>query len=142
MWATTAALLAALKQDVEAHGARLSVLYVPARFEVNAPVWQTTRERYRLGKRWDPYVVFDRLRKELDAIGVPLLDPREALTRDRGGRPARVLHARRALERGRQPHRRGRAAALRGGAARLSRADALTRRPRGAARIRTTGAGG
>ena len=81
MWATTAALLAALKQDVEAHGARLSVLYVPARFEVSAPVWQTTRERYRLGKRWDPYVVFDRLRKELDAIGVPLLDPRAALTR-------------------------------------------------------------
>jgi hypothetical protein len=81
MWTTTAALLRAIKDDVEAHGARLSVLYVPSRFEVNPTVWQTTRERYKLGKRWDPYVVFDRLKKELDAIGVPLLDPREALTR-------------------------------------------------------------
>ena len=80
MWATTAALLAALKQDVEARGARLAVLYVPARFEVNPAVWQTTRERYRLGKRWDPYVVFDRLRAELGRIGVPLLDPRAALS--------------------------------------------------------------
>jgi hypothetical protein len=80
MWATTAALLAALKQDVEARGARLAVLYVPARFEVNPAVWQTTRERYKLGKRWDPYVVFDRLREELDRIGVPLLDPRAALS--------------------------------------------------------------
>jgi hypothetical protein len=89
MWTTTAALLAALKRDVEAHGARLAVQYVPARFEVSPSVWQTTRERYTLGKRWDPYVVFDRLKKELDAIGVPLLDPRDALTASEGGaRPA------------------------------------------------------
>jgi len=87
MWAVTAALFAALKQDVEAHGARLSVLYVPARFEVNPSVWQTTRERYKLGRRWDPYVVFDRLKKELDAIGIPLLDPREALTRTEASGP-------------------------------------------------------
>lgn len=87
MWRTTAALLASLKQDVEAHGARLSVLYVPARFEVNAQVWQTTRARYRLGRRWDPYVVFDRLRQELDAIGVPLLDPRDALRRSEAAGP-------------------------------------------------------
>jgi hypothetical protein len=87
MWAITAALLGALREDVEAHGARLAVLYVPARFEVNPTVWRTTRERYKLGRRWDPYVVFDRLRKELDAIGVPLLDPREALTRTESAGP-------------------------------------------------------
>jgi SGNH hydrolase-like domain, acetyltransferase AlgX len=87
MWAVTAALLRALKQDVEARGARLSVLYVPARFEVNASVWQTTRERYQLGKRWDPYVVYDRLQKEMDAIGVPLLDTREALSRTEASGP-------------------------------------------------------
>jgi lysophospholipase L1-like esterase len=79
MWRTTAALLAALKADVEAHGARLAVLYIPARFEVNDAVWQTTRDRYRLGKRWDPFVVYDRLKKILDAQGTPLLDPRDAL---------------------------------------------------------------
>ena len=70
---------AALKQDVEAHGARLAVLYIPARFEVNDGVWQTTRARYKLGKRWDPYVVYDRLKAILDAQGTPLLDPRDAL---------------------------------------------------------------
>jgi hypothetical protein len=79
MWRTTAALLAALKQDVETHGARLAVQYIPARFEVNDAVWQTTRERYQLGKRWDPYVVYDRLKAILDAQGTPLLDPRDAL---------------------------------------------------------------
>ena len=79
MWLTTEALLGALKRDVEAHGARLAVLYIPARFEVNDAVWQTTRERYRLGKRWDPYVVYDRLKAILDAQGTPLIDPREAL---------------------------------------------------------------
>ncbi len=80
MWTTTAALLAALHQDVRAHGARLAVQYVPARFEVNPTVWQTTRERYKLGRRWDPYVVFDRLKSVLDPLGVPLLDPRAELT--------------------------------------------------------------
>jgi hypothetical protein len=65
------------------------VLYVPARFEVNSTVWQTTRERYKLGRRWDPYVVFDRLRAELDPIGVPLLDPRDTLSRtEKSGPPA------------------------------------------------------
>ena len=81
MWAVTAALLGALKQDVEAQGAQLAVLYVPARFEVNPPVWARTRERYALGRRWDPFAVYDRLRRELDAIGVPLIDPRAPLTR-------------------------------------------------------------
>lgn len=80
MWTITAALLKGIKQDVESHGARFAVQYVPARFEVNPAVWQTTRERYKLGKRWDPYVVYDRLKAELDAIGVPLLDPRAELT--------------------------------------------------------------
>ena len=47
--------------------------------ELNDAVWQTTRERYRLGKRWDPYVVYDRLKAILDGQGTPLLDPREAL---------------------------------------------------------------
>jgi lysophospholipase L1-like esterase len=79
MWRTTEALLAAIKADVEAAGARFAVLYIPARFEVNDGVWQTTRERYRLGRRWDPYVVHDRLKAILDAQGTPLIDPRDAL---------------------------------------------------------------
>lgn len=79
MWRTTEALLAATKAEVESRGARFSVLYIPARFEVNDAVWQTTRERYNLGRRWDPYVVHDRLKKILDAQGTPLVDPRDAL---------------------------------------------------------------
>jgi hypothetical protein len=89
MWDVTRALLGALHEEVERRGARLAVLYVPARFEVNDGVWETTRERYRLGRRWDPYAVFDRLDAILRGLGVPLLDPRESLRRaEAGPRPA------------------------------------------------------
>jgi len=80
-WTRTAALLGALRQEVEGRGARLVVLYVPMRAEVNDSVWELTRQRYRLGRRWDRYVVFDRLRSICSELGVPLVDPREELRR-------------------------------------------------------------
>ena len=80
-WALTSAILAALRKEVEAHGARLVLFYVPMRAEVNDPVWELTRQRYRLGRRWDRYVVFDRLKSVCEALDIPLVDPREDLRR-------------------------------------------------------------
>jgi lysophospholipase L1-like esterase len=89
MWTRTRHILAALKADVEAHGGRLAVLYVPVRFEVNDPVWELTRQRYRMGRRWDRDMVFKRLRSVCEDLGIPLVDPRPELRRqDSTGTPA------------------------------------------------------
>jgi hypothetical protein len=81
MWRVTEAILAALEREVAGHGARLVVLHVPARFEVNDGVWELTRERYQMGRRWDRNRVFERLKVACERIGVPLVDPREGLRR-------------------------------------------------------------
>ena len=81
MWERTHRILAALKTDVESHGGRFAVLYVPVRFEVNDAVWQLTRERYRLGRRWEVDRVFERLQEVCRDLDIPLIDPREPLRR-------------------------------------------------------------
>ena len=89
MWERTHHILTALKADVEGHGARLAVLYVPVRFEVNDRVWELSRQRYRMGRRWDRNVVFERLRAVCDDLGIPLVDPRDELRRQEAtGAPA------------------------------------------------------
>ena len=89
MWERTHHILTALKADVEGHGARLAVLYVPVRFEVNDRVWELSRQRYRMGRRWDRDVVFERLRAVCDDLGIPLVDPRDELRRQEAtGAPA------------------------------------------------------
>jgi hypothetical protein len=89
MWERTRHILAALKRDVEGHGGRLAVLYVPVRFEVNDRVWELSRQRYRMGRRWDRDVVFERLRSACEDLGIPLVDPRDELRRqDATGAPA------------------------------------------------------
>jgi len=89
MWERTHHILAALKTDVEAHGGRLAVLYVPVRFEVNDGVWDLSRQRYHLGRRWDRDVVFERLRAVCEELGIPLVDPRAELRRqETTGAPA------------------------------------------------------
>ena len=89
MWERTHHILAALKADVEGHGARLAVLYVPVRFEVNDRVWELSRQRYHMGRRWDRDVVFERLRAVCDDLGIPLVDPRDELRRQEAtGAPA------------------------------------------------------
>jgi SGNH hydrolase-like domain, acetyltransferase AlgX len=89
MWERTHRILAALKADVEWHGARFAVLYVPVRFEVNDEVWELSRGRYRMGRRWDRDVVFNRLRAVCEEEGIPLVDPRDELRRqEMSGAPA------------------------------------------------------
>jgi hypothetical protein len=79
MWRRTQALLARLRRDVEAAGARLLVFYVPARFEVNDRAWELTRRRYGLGPRWKRERVAEHLQATCNELGLPLVDPRAAL---------------------------------------------------------------
>jgi hypothetical protein len=89
MWRITKAILGTLAREVGARDARLIVLYVPARFEVNDSVWQLTRERYDVGPDWDRRRVFDALAGACSAIDVALVDPRAALSAaERDGPPA------------------------------------------------------
>jgi len=89
MWRTTTALLRALRDEAATHDARLIVLYVPVRFEVNDAVWDLTRERYKLGRHWRREKVFERLEAACTELGVPLIDPRRALrAAETSSRPA------------------------------------------------------
>jgi hypothetical protein len=88
MWDRTAALLELLARDVGKTGARLTVFYVPARFEVDERAWQLTRKKYGLGPRWKPDRVVERLRAVCATLDLPLLDPRPELTaEEQAGRP-------------------------------------------------------
>jgi hypothetical protein len=81
MWNRTTAILAAFRREVESHGARLAVLYVPVRFEIDDGVWELTRKRYNWGRRWDRSAVVERLAGVCRDLQVPLADPREELRR-------------------------------------------------------------
>jgi lysophospholipase L1-like esterase len=85
-WLQTEHLLALLAREVEAHGARLLVAYVPSKMEVSARDWDRTRRRYAI----DP-AAFDRARvARLLAdtgrrLALPVLDLTDALwDADRG----------------------------------------------------------
>jgi hypothetical protein len=82
MWRVTAALLGELRVSVEAHDGRFVLLYVPARFEVDDEAWDQLQERYRMSDRfWQRERVARRLARIAAELGIPLVDPREALRR-------------------------------------------------------------
>jgi hypothetical protein len=87
-WERTAALLRALQGAVGKQGARLLLVYVPARFEVDERAWTLTRQQFRLGRRWDHGRVFDRLARVAADLRVELLDPRPPLREAQARGPA------------------------------------------------------
>lgn len=79
-WRRFEALLHELEREVRAHGARLVVFYVPARFEIDDRAWEATRRQYGLGhRRWSRDKVFDELGRVCARLGLPLVDPRAGL---------------------------------------------------------------
>jgi hypothetical protein len=79
-WAVADRLLSALKADVEADGAKLLVVYVPSRMEVNDTDWEATCIRYNLRpKRWARDAVVLRLEASGRQGGFPVLDLTPAL---------------------------------------------------------------
>ncbi len=77
--------LAALKRRVERDKARLLVVYIPARFEVNPEDWERTLALYRIGnRRFDPRSVVFRLMTAASQEDVPFLDLTDELKAARG----------------------------------------------------------
>jgi hypothetical protein len=89
MWRHTRAILRALREAVAADGATLALVYVPVRFEVSDPVWELTRARYQMGRRWEAERVFLGLQEACAELNIPLVDPRAALRQsEASGAPA------------------------------------------------------
>jgi hypothetical protein len=75
MWRRTTRILGRFRDDVRERGGRLSVFYVPARFEANDEAWTFLRRRYEEDRPWERDAVRSRLARVLAALGIPLLDP-------------------------------------------------------------------
>jgi hypothetical protein len=89
MWRRTAVILKALRSQVEASGARLAVLYVPSRLEVNDEALRLTEERYRIPLSKTRNAIANRLRRTCEILGVPMIDPRPPLrAAETGSAPA------------------------------------------------------
>jgi lysophospholipase L1-like esterase len=74
-WAKTQAILRALAADVRAHGARLLLVGIPSRFEVDDGSWRLTRTLYGVDEgAWDRGHVMARLGQIARAEDIPLLD--------------------------------------------------------------------
>src|SRR5262249_27032577 len=60
-WERTGLILAALARDVEGHGARFAVVYVPSSLEVSERAWALTRATYRVDDAaWNRGLVLER----------------------------------------------------------------------------------
>jgi len=79
-WTKTAELLAALAREAAAHDARLLVVYVPNRFEVDPRAWELTRILYEVDDTvWDRGAVAGRLLRIGAVRGFEVLDLTEPL---------------------------------------------------------------
>ena len=78
MWVRTTLILRALDRSVREAGARLTVVYVPARFEVDDHAWELTRRRNGWGPRWKRERVVERLLGVCRAESLRCVDPRAA----------------------------------------------------------------
>jgi hypothetical protein len=90
-WTKTAAILAALDEDTRARGARLLVVHVPSRLEIDDRTWRLSRHLYGWDEAgWDRGRVAQRLKEIGTQAGIPVLDMTEALrlaNESRGPRP-------------------------------------------------------
>jgi len=74
-WEKVGAILKALKQDVEAHGSRLAIAYIPGKMEIQESSWKATRQLYRLADgAWDLHRVRDQVARIGEANDIPIID--------------------------------------------------------------------
>ncbi len=79
-WEITRQLIRALRKEIEAQGAQMVVLLVPARQEDNPDSWTAIAERYDLPPNWDPARPTDLFIDLLEAERIPYLDVRVSRT--------------------------------------------------------------
>jgi len=93
-WAQTVNVLRALRDETAARGARLLVVYVPSKMEVNERDWELTRARYGLEEgSWDRRRVARGLLEAGRALDFGVLDTTEALRRQERGPGQSAYHA-------------------------------------------------
>jgi hypothetical protein len=81
-WAKTAAILAALQGEARSHGARLLIVHVPSRLEIDDRTWRLSRRLYGWSEAgWDRGQVARRLEDIGAQAGIPVLDLTEPLRR-------------------------------------------------------------
>jgi lysophospholipase L1-like esterase len=79
-WEKMGAIVKALKKDVEDHGSRLAVVYIPGRMEIQESSWKVTRQLYRLKEgAWDLNKVRNKVRNLGASLSVPTIDLTSAL---------------------------------------------------------------
>ena len=74
MWRRTAAILTGFRDDVRDAGSGFSLMYVPARFEVNDAAWRFVQRRYEPDRPWQREAVRSRLERLLVDLDVPFVD--------------------------------------------------------------------
>jgi hypothetical protein len=85
-WVKTAALLDALVRETSSQGARMLVVHVPNRMEVDDRAWELTKVAYELGdEEWDRRAVVRRLEAMGAASGFPVVDLTGPLRQAEGG---------------------------------------------------------
>ena len=86
MWTRTTLLFRALDLSVREAGSRLTIVYVPVRFEVNDRAWELTRRRNGWGPRWKRERVVERFRAGCAELALRCADPgpRFRAAEDRG----------------------------------------------------------
>ena len=79
-WEQTRDSLSRLAAAARKADAKLIVLYLPARFEIEDEAWQALLDRYRMSARfWKQDRAWRRLRSLADELSLTLIDPRDAL---------------------------------------------------------------
>jgi hypothetical protein len=85
-WAKTAAIFAEAARATQARGARLLVIHVPSRMEVDDRTWRLSRQLYDWAEAgWERGRVAQRLRDIGAQTGIPVLDLTEPLRRASAG---------------------------------------------------------
>ena len=85
MWNRTERILKQFQADVRGSGAGFSVLYVPARFEVNDPAWRFLQRRYEPDRPWRRDAVKVKLASLLARLDIPLVETESDFAKAEGG---------------------------------------------------------
>ncbi|MBK5255995.1 MAG: SGNH/GDSL hydrolase family protein [Vicinamibacteria bacterium] len=79
-WEKVGAIVAALRNDVHAHGSTLALVYIPGRMEIQQASWKVTRQLYQLKEGdWNLGKVRDKIQHLGAALEVAVIDLTPAL---------------------------------------------------------------
>ena len=79
-WEKVGAIVKALRKDVEDHGSKLALVYIPGRMEIQESSWEVTRQLYRLKEgAWNLNKVRNKITSLGAGLNIPVIDLTSAL---------------------------------------------------------------